>query len=156
MPAVEDQLCAELTRVAETVQPGQLRPLREPARGPARRRLLPVIAAVAATVVTVVAAVLASGPSGQRGVAMASARPAVMPRYYVTVARTSIGLEAAARDSAHGTVTGLVRCRYVCRRGTVRHRLAGRPHVRHRRRPDQRQHSSRHRRDVVLLAARLR
>ena len=108
MPAVEDQLCAELTRVAETVQPGQLRPLREPARGPARRRLLPVIAAVAATVVTVVAAVLASGPSGQRGFAAPRPGPPAMPRYYVTVARTSIGLEAVVRDSAHGTVTGSV------------------------------------------------
>ena len=109
MPAVEDQLRAELTRVAETVQPGQLRPLREPAQGPARRRrLLPVIAAAAATVVAIVAAVLASGPSGQRGFAAPRPGPAAMPRYYVTVARTSAGLEAVVRDSAGGSVTGSV------------------------------------------------
>jgi hypothetical protein len=110
MPAVEDQLRAELTRVAETVQPGQLRPLREPTRGPGgRRRLLPVVAAAAATVVTIVAAVLASAPSGQRGFAAPWPGSAAMPRYYVTVARTSAGLEAVVRDSAHGAVTGSVR-----------------------------------------------
>jgi hypothetical protein len=109
MPAVEDQLRAELTRVAETVQQGQLRTLREPARGSARRRrLLPVIAAAAATVVTIVAAVLASGSSGQRGFAAPRPGPAPMPRYYVTVARTSTVLDAVVRDSANGTVTGSV------------------------------------------------
>lgn len=109
MPAVEDQLRAELTRVADTVQPEQLRPLRVPAQGPGwYRRLLPVIAAAAATVVTIVAAVLASAPSTQRGVAAPAPKP-VMPRYYVTVARTSAGLEAVVRRSAGGAVTGSVR-----------------------------------------------
>jgi len=67
-----------------------------------------VIAAAAATVVTIAVAVLASAPSGQRGFAAPRPGPAAMPRYYVTVARTSTGLEAVVRDSAHGTVTGSV------------------------------------------------
>ena len=62
MPPIENLLRDELKRVADTVQPGQLRPLRIPA--PGRRwhhRLLPV-AAAAAVIAVAVAAVLVARP----------------------------------------------------------------------------------------------
>jgi hypothetical protein len=109
MPAVEDLLREEFTRVAETVQPGQLRPLRLPAPGRIwRRRMLPLAAAAAVTAAAVVAALLVGAPSGQQGFATPPPGPAAMPRYYVTVAKTSTGLEAVVRNSARGSVTGAV------------------------------------------------
>lgn len=107
MPAVEDQLRAELKRVAETVQPGQLRPLRVPVPGSGWRRWLLPVAAAAATAATIVAAVLASAPSGQVGVAAPALTP-VMPRYYVTVGGTLAALQAVVRESANGHVTGAI------------------------------------------------
>ena len=67
--------------MADTVQPGQLRPLQVPAPGRRwHRRLLPV--AVAAAVIAVaVAVVLVAGP--KPGPASAPG-PAAIPRYYLT------------------------------------------------------------------------
>ena len=113
MPPIEDLLRDELKRVADTVQPGQLRPLQVPAPGRRwHRRLLPV--AVAAAVIAVaVAAVLVAGP--KPGPASAPG-PAAIPRYYLTftyVADQQVqGMsvtEAVIRDSATGRITGTVK-----------------------------------------------
>ena len=113
MPPIEDLLRDELKRVADTVQPGQLRPLQVPV--PERRwhrRLLPV-AAAAAVIAVAVAAVLVAGP--KPGPASAPG-PAAIPRYYLTftfVADQQVhGLpvtEAVIRDSATGRITGTVK-----------------------------------------------
>jgi hypothetical protein len=107
MPALEDLLRDALRRVTDTVQPGQLRPLRVPAPGPRwRPRLLLPLTAAAVVVIAVVAGLLvASSARPVPHVAPASA-PAAMPRYYVTVAEIPAGLETVVRDSAHGSVTG--------------------------------------------------
>jgi hypothetical protein len=66
MPPIEDLLRDELKRVADTVQPGQLRPLQAPVPGRRwLRRLLPVAAAVAVIAIAV-AAVLGPAPSPAR------------------------------------------------------------------------------------------
>ena len=113
MPPIEDLLRNELKRVADTVQPGQLRPLQVPAPGRRwHRRLLPV--AVAAAVIAVaVAVVLVAGP--KPGPASAPG-PAAIPRYYLTftyVADQQVqGMsvtEAVIRDSATGRITGTVK-----------------------------------------------
>ncbi|MFZ0189566.1 MAG: hypothetical protein WAL72_21785, partial [Streptosporangiaceae bacterium] len=62
MPPIEDLRRDELERVADTVQPGQLRPLQVPVPGRRwHRRLLPV-AVAAAVIALAVAAVLVAGP----------------------------------------------------------------------------------------------
>jgi hypothetical protein len=113
MPPIEDLLRDELKRVADTVQPGQLRPLQMPV--PARRwhrRLLPVTAA-AAVIAVAVAAVLVAGP---KPVPPAASGPAAIPRYYLTLTfvadKQFQGLpvtEAVIRNSATGRITGTVK-----------------------------------------------
>lgn len=90
MPSTNNLLRDELKRVTETVQPGQLRPLRIPAPGRRwRQRLLP-LAAAAAVVAVAVSAVLATGP---RLAPAPSGAPVIVavPRYYLTftLSRTS-------------------------------------------------------------------
>ena len=66
MPSIDNLLRDELKRVTETVQPGQLRPLRIPAPGRRwRQRLLP-LAAAAAVIAVAVSAVLVAGPKRLR------------------------------------------------------------------------------------------
>jgi hypothetical protein len=113
MPPIEDLLRGELKRVADTVQPGQLRPLQMPV--PGRRwhlRLLPV-AAAAAVIAIAVAAVLVAVP---RPVPPAAPGPADIPRHYLTFTfvrdQQFQGLpvtEAVIRDSATGKITGTVK-----------------------------------------------
>jgi hypothetical protein len=107
MPPIEEALREELRRVTDAVQPGQLRPLRVPAPGPGWRPRLLLPAAAAAVVAIAVAIGLLAGVSASHRPAPASApAPAAMPRYYVTLAKASTGLEAVVRDSARGRVTG--------------------------------------------------
>jgi len=117
MPPIEDLLRGELKRVADTVQPGQLRPLRLPVPGRRwHRRLLPA-AAAAAVIAVAVAAVLVAGP---KPVPPAAPGPAAIPRYYLTFTLLTDqqvqGLpvrvpvtEAVIRDSATGQITGTVK-----------------------------------------------
>jgi hypothetical protein len=113
MPPIEDLLRDELKRVADTVQPGQLRPLQMPVQGRRwHRRLLPV-AAAAAVIAVAVAAVLVAGP---KPVPPAAPGPAAIPRYYLTftfVADQQFHdlpvTEAVIRDSASGRITGTVK-----------------------------------------------
>ena len=113
MPPIEDLLRDELKRVADTVQPGQLRPLQVPAPGRRwHRRLLPV-AAAAAVIAVAVAAVLVAGP---RPVPPSAPGPADIPRHYLTFTfvpdQQFHGLpvtEAVIRDSATGRITGTVK-----------------------------------------------
>jgi hypothetical protein len=113
MPPIEDLLRGELKRVADTVQPGQLRPLQMPvpARRWHRRFLLPV-AAAAAVIAVAVAAVLVAVP---KPVPPAAPGPAAIPRYYLTftlVTDQQVKLpvtEAVIRDSATGQITGTVK-----------------------------------------------
>jgi hypothetical protein len=111
MPPIEDLLRGELKRVADTVQPGQLRPLQIPVPGRRwHRRLLPV-AAAAAVVAVAVAAVLVAGPKP-----VPPSASTAIPRYYLTFTfvadRQVQGLpvtEAVIRDSATGKITGTVK-----------------------------------------------
>jgi hypothetical protein len=113
MPPIEDLLRGELKRVADTVQPGQLRPLQIPV--PGRRwhlRLLPVAAATAVIAVAV-AAVLVAVP---RPVPPAAPGAADIPPHYLTFTFVPDpqfqGLpvtEAVIRDSATGKITGTVK-----------------------------------------------
>jgi hypothetical protein len=113
MPPIEDLLRGELKRVADTVQPGQLRPLQMPVPGRRwHRRLLPVAAAAAVIAVAVVA-VLVARP---KPVPPAAPGPAAIPRYYLTI--TSVAdqqvhdlpvTEAVIRDSTTGQITGTVK-----------------------------------------------
>jgi hypothetical protein len=113
MPPIEDLLRGELKRVADTVQPGQLRPLQLPVPGRRwHRRLLPVVAA-AAVIAVAVAAVLAAGP---RLAPASGPDTAAVPRYYLTftfvVDRQFHDLpvtEAVIRDTATGKITGTVK-----------------------------------------------
>jgi hypothetical protein len=110
MPPIEDLLRGELKRVADTAQPGQLRPLQMPV--PGRRwhlRLLPV-AAAAAVIAVAVAAVLVAGPTP------VAPGPAAIPRYYVTFTLVEDHqvhdlpvTEAVIRDSGTGKITGTVK-----------------------------------------------
>ena len=113
MPPIEDLLRDELKRVADTVEPGQLRPLQAPVPGRRwHRRLLPV-AAAAAVIAVAVAAVLVAGP--KPGPASAPG-PAAIARYYLTftyvtdqqVQGMSV-TEAVIGDSATGRITGTVK-----------------------------------------------
>jgi hypothetical protein len=113
MPPIEDLLRDELKRVADTVQPGQLRPLRVPAPGRRwHRRLLPV-AAAAAVMAVAVAAVLVAGP---KPVPPSAPGPADIPRHYLTFTFVPDQqfhdlpvTEAVIRDSATGRITGTVK-----------------------------------------------
>lgn len=113
MPPIEDLLRDELKRVADTVQPGQLRPLQAPVPGRRwHRRLLPVAAAVAVIAIAV-AAVLVAGP--KPGPAPAPGQAAI-PRYYLTLDYFADqhfqGMEvteAVIRASATGRITGTVK-----------------------------------------------
>ena len=112
MPPIEDLLRGEFERVADTVQPGQLRPLRMPVPGRRwHRRLLPV-AAAAAVIAVAVAAVLVAGPKPVPPEAPGSA---AIPRYYLTftvVTDQQVNLpvtKAVIRDSATGQITGKVK-----------------------------------------------
>jgi hypothetical protein len=113
MPPIEDLLRGELKRVADTVQPGQLRPLQMPVPGRRwHRRLLPA-AAAAAVIAVAVAAVLVAGP---KPVPPAASGPAAIPRYYLTFTfvadKQFQGLpvtEAVIRNSATGRITGTVK-----------------------------------------------
>ena len=113
MPSIENLLRDELMRVTDTVQPGQLRPLRIPAPGLRWRHRLAPVAAVAAAIAVAVSAVLVAGPR----LAPASAPDtAAVPRYYLTF---TFGLdrkfhnlpvtEAMIRDTATGKITGTVK-----------------------------------------------
>ena len=113
MPSIENLLRDELMRVTDTVQPGQLRPLRIPAPGLRwRHRLLPV-AAAAAIIAVAVSAVLVAGPK----LAPASAPDtAAVPRYYLTFTFAADPqfhklpvTEAMIRDTATGKITGTVK-----------------------------------------------
>ena len=113
MPPIEDLLSDEFKRVADTVQPGQLRPLRVPApRRRWHRTLLPV-AAAAAVIVVAVAAVLVAG---LKPAPPAATGAAALPRYYLTfdyvadqkVQGTDV-TEAVIRASATGRITGTVK-----------------------------------------------
>ncbi|MFY9928312.1 MAG: hypothetical protein WAK82_09945 [Streptosporangiaceae bacterium] len=113
MPSIDELLSDELKRVTDTVQPGQLRPLRIPAPGLRwRHRLLPV-AAAAAIIAVAVSAVLAAGPR----LAPASAPDtAGVPRYYLTFTfaadrqfRNLPVTEAVIRDTATGKISGTVK-----------------------------------------------
>jgi len=113
MPPIEDLLSDEFKRVADTVQPGQLRPLRVSAPEHRwHRRLLPV-AAAAAVIAIAVAAALVARP--QPGPASAPGQAAI-PRYYLTFDYISDhqvqGMnvtEAVIRASATGRMTGTVK-----------------------------------------------
>jgi hypothetical protein len=115
MPPIEDLLRGELKRVADTAQPGQLRPLQMPA--PGRRwhlRLLPV-AAAAAVIAVAVTAVLVAGP---KPAPPAAPGPAAIPRYYLTFTFVQDHqvhdlpvTEAVVRDSASGKITGTLQIR---------------------------------------------
>ena len=75
MPSIDNLLRDELKRVTETVQPGQLRPLRILAPGRRwRQRLLP-LAAAAAVIAVAVSAVLVAGPAGLARPRRPSRRP---------------------------------------------------------------------------------
>jgi hypothetical protein len=117
MPPIEDLLRDELKRVADTVQPGQLRPLRMPVPGRRWHRLLLPVAAAAAVIAVAVATVLVAGP---KPAPTAAAGSATIPRYYITftfvpddqVHGQGHGLpvtEAVIRDSATGRITGTVK-----------------------------------------------
>jgi hypothetical protein len=113
MPPIEDLLRDELKRVADTVQPGELRPLQLPAPGRRWHRLLLPVAAAAAIVAVAVAAVLVAGP--RPGPASAPGLAAI-PRYYLTFTFAADqhvhGLpvtEAVIRNSATGRITGTVK-----------------------------------------------
>src|SRR5579862_6282477 len=113
MPPIEDLLRGELKRVADTVQPEQLRPLQIPVPGRRwHRRLLP-IAAAAAVIAVAVAAVLVAVP---RPAPPSAPGQAAIPRYYLTFTfvpdQHVQGLpvtEAVIRDSATGRITGTVK-----------------------------------------------
>lgn len=113
MPPIEDLLRGELKRVADTVQPEQLRPLQKPVPGRRwHRRLLP-IATAAAVIAVGVTAVLVAGP---KPVPPAAPGQAAIPRYYLTFTfvpdQQFHGLpetEAVIRDSATGKITGTVK-----------------------------------------------
>jgi hypothetical protein len=113
MPPIEDLLSNEFKRVADTVQPGQLRPLRVPVHEHRwHRRLLPVAAAISVIAIAV-AAVLVAGP--KPGPASAPGQ-AALPRYYLTfnyVADQQFQgtdvTEAVIRASATGLITGTVK-----------------------------------------------
>jgi hypothetical protein len=113
MPSIENLLHDELMRVTDTVQPGQLRPLRIPAPGRRwRHRLLP-LAAAAAVIAVAVSAVLVAGP----GLGPASAPvTAAVPRHYLTFTFVPDKqfhdlpvTEAVIRDTATGKITGTVK-----------------------------------------------
>ena len=113
MPSIDNLLRDELKRVTETVQPGQLRPLRIPAPGRRwRHRLLP-LAAAAAVIAVAVSAVLVAGP----GLGPASAPvTAAVPRHYLTFTFVPDKqfhdlpvTEAVIRDTATGKITGTVK-----------------------------------------------
>jgi hypothetical protein len=109
MPAIEELLRDEFRRVTDTVQPAQLRPLRVPAPRPGwRPRLLPIAAGAAVIAIATVAALLAGTRASQPPPTAPPLAPAAMPRYYVTIADSAAGLQAVARDSARGAVTGTV------------------------------------------------
>jgi hypothetical protein len=113
MPSIDNLLRDELKRVTDTVQPGQLRPLRIPVPGRRWRRRLAPVAAAAAIIAVAVSAVLAAGPR----LAPASApETAAVPRYYLTFTfvldRQFHNLpvtEAVIRDTATGKITGTVK-----------------------------------------------
>jgi hypothetical protein len=113
MPPIEDLLRDELKRVADTVQPGQLRPLQMPVPGRRRHRRLLPLAAAAAVIAVAVVAVLVATP---RPVPSSAPGPAAIPRYYLTFTYIADqqfhGLpvtEAVIRDSATGQITGTVK-----------------------------------------------
>jgi len=113
MPAIEDLLRDELKRAADTVQPGQLRPLRMPVPGRRWRRLLLPVAAAAAIIAVAVATVLVAGPKPAPTDAAGSA---AIPPYYITFTfaadRQFHNLpvtEAVIRDTATGKITGTVK-----------------------------------------------
>ena len=113
MPSIENLLRDELMRVTDTVQPGQLRPLRIPALGLRwRHRLFPV-AAAAAIIAVAVSALLVAGPK----LAPASTPDtATVPRHYLTFTFVPDKqfhdlpvTEAVIRDTATGKITGTVK-----------------------------------------------
>ena len=113
MPSIENLLRDELMRVTDTVQPGQLRPLRIPALGLRwRHRLFPV-AAAAAIIAVAVSALLVAGPK----LAPASTPDtAAVPRHYLTFTFVPDKqfhdlpvTEAVIRDTATGKITGTVK-----------------------------------------------
>lgn len=111
MPPIEDLLRDELKRVADTVQPGQLRPLRMPVPGRRWHRLLLPVAAAAAIVAVAVAAVLVAGPTP-----VPPSAPTAIPHYYLTFTfvpdqqfHNLPVTEAVVRDSGTGKITGTVK-----------------------------------------------
>jgi hypothetical protein len=113
MPSIDNLLRDELKRVTDTVQPGQLRPLRIPAPGRRWRRRLAPVAAAAAIIAVAVSAVLAAGP---RLAPAPAPDTAAVPRHYLTFTfvpdRQFHNLpvtEAVIRDTATGKITGTVK-----------------------------------------------
>jgi hypothetical protein len=113
MPSIDNLLRDELKRVTDTVQPGQLRPLRIPAPGRRWRRRLAPVAAAAAIIAVAVSAVLVAGP---RLAPAPAPDTAAVPRHYLTFTfvpdRQFHNLpvtEAVIRDTATGKITGTVK-----------------------------------------------
>jgi len=115
MPSIENLLRDELMRVTDTVQPGQLRPLRIPAPGLRWRHRLRPVAAAAAVIAVAVSAVLVAGPKLTPAPAAAPVTAAV-PRHYLTFTFVPDKqfhdlpvTEAVIRDTATGKITGTVK-----------------------------------------------
>jgi hypothetical protein len=116
MPDISELLREELKRATEWVQPEHLRPLRTPVRRHRwRLRLVPAAAAAAVVVIFTVAVLAAGTPTGHRPAAPAARSSATIPRYYVTISRYVLPLQAVVRDSANGQVTGAVTAPAVVR-----------------------------------------
>ena len=111
MPSIDNLLRDELKRVTDTVQPGQLRPLRIPVPGRRWRRRLAPVAAAAAIIAVAVSAVLAAGPK-----LTPAPVTAAVPRHYLTSTFVPDKqfhdlpvTEAVIRDTASGKITGTVK-----------------------------------------------
>ncbi|HEX6521985.1 MAG TPA: hypothetical protein VF070_18560 [Streptosporangiaceae bacterium] len=106
MSTIEDRLRAELKRMTDQAQPGQLRPLRVPGRRRDRRRwLLPAGAIATVGALIAVALVLVTAP--RVNLRAASPPSGGMPHYYATVREYSIStLQVVVHDSVTGKVTG--------------------------------------------------
>ena len=106
MTAVEQRLREELRRIADQVDPAEVRPLRAPVRRRAARRwLIPASAATGLAAVIGVIVLLASPSTGAKPAAPVSG---AMPRYYVSASDSGAKLYAYVRDARDGRVTGQV------------------------------------------------
>jgi hypothetical protein len=109
MPDIETLLRDELRRLADSVDPAKLRPLRAPARRgrwlAIRGRWLMAAGAFTAAAAAVAAALVMSAhlPGGRTAGMTATGG---MPRYYLTVTGGKTRLVATVRDSATGQADG--------------------------------------------------